>query len=387
MRCAGWPPCRAGGAGRHRHLGSAVDRRGRRCSSTRRPWRGPGAAGARGTSVLQSARTADPRLAWSPPTSALGPGQVQQAVRAAAASAPAERRAGDRPSDLRRGARAQNAAGLERLARRIEPAVGWDDIVLPPAVLRGQLQRPGRPGPAPRQGADRVADAPRRRPRPRRDRAVRRRLRHRQDDVGRGDRRRTSGWTSTRSTWRRWSTSTSARPRRTSSGSSPRPAGSTPCCSSTRRTRSSASAARCATRTTGTPTSRAPTCCSGMETFDGLAVLATNLRANIDEAFTRRLDMIIDFPAPDEELRLVDLGALPRPPAAAAPTTWTWTSAPSRSSCPAATSGRRRPPPAYLAAADGAAGRDAGADLARSSRSTASWAGWCWSASSATTTA
>ena len=36
-----------------------------------------------------------------------------------------------------------------------------------------------------------------------------------------------------------------------------------------------------------------------METFDGLAVLATNLRANIDEAFTRRLDAIVDFPAPD----------------------------------------------------------------------------------------
>jgi len=41
-----------------------------------------------------------------------------------------------------------------------------------------------------------------------------------------------------------------------------------------------------------------------METFDGLAILATNLRANIDEAFTRRLDCIVDFPAPTEELRL-----------------------------------------------------------------------------------
>jgi AAA+ superfamily predicted ATPase len=41
-----------------------------------------------------------------------------------------------------------------------------------------------------------------------------------------------------------------------------------------------------------------------METFDGLAILSTNLRANIDEAFTRRLDCIIDFPAPVEELRL-----------------------------------------------------------------------------------
>ena len=41
-----------------------------------------------------------------------------------------------------------------------------------------------------------------------------------------------------------------------------------------------------------------------METFDGLAVLATNLRANLDEAFTRRLDLVVDFPVPDEEARL-----------------------------------------------------------------------------------
>src|SRR5207244_11184578 len=40
-----------------------------------------------------------------------------------------------------------------------------------------------------------------------------------------------------------------------------------------------------------------------METFDGLAILATNLLANLDEAFTRRLDMMIDFPQPDEVLR------------------------------------------------------------------------------------
>ncbi|MGW0993287.1 ATP-binding protein [Streptomyces sp. NPDC002523] len=36
-----------------------------------------------------------------------------------------------------------------------------------------------------------------------------------------------------------------------------------------------------------------------METFDGLAILATNLRANLDDAFTRRLDLVIDFPVPD----------------------------------------------------------------------------------------
>ena len=40
-----------------------------------------------------------------------------------------------------------------------------------------------------------------------------------------------------------------------------------------------------------------------MESFDGLAVLATNLRANLDEAFTRRLDVIVDFPMPDAEQR------------------------------------------------------------------------------------
>jgi SpoVK/Ycf46/Vps4 family AAA+-type ATPase len=37
-----------------------------------------------------------------------------------------------------------------------------------------------------------------------------------------------------------------------------------------------------------------------MEQFDGVAILTTNLRANLDEAFTRRLDAIVDFPMPEE---------------------------------------------------------------------------------------
>ncbi|WP_328958243.1 ATP-binding protein [Kitasatospora purpeofusca] len=41
-----------------------------------------------------------------------------------------------------------------------------------------------------------------------------------------------------------------------------------------------------------------------MESFDGIAVLTTNLRANLDEAFTRRLDVIADFPVPDADQRL-----------------------------------------------------------------------------------
>ena len=37
-----------------------------------------------------------------------------------------------------------------------------------------------------------------------------------------------------------------------------------------------------------------------MERFDGLAVLTTNLRANLDEAFARRLDAVVDFAMPEE---------------------------------------------------------------------------------------
>ncbi len=40
-----------------------------------------------------------------------------------------------------------------------------------------------------------------------------------------------------------------------------------------------------------------------IDAFDGLIVLATNLRGNIDEAFVRRLDVIVDFDEPDATLR------------------------------------------------------------------------------------
>ena len=36
-----------------------------------------------------------------------------------------------------------------------------------------------------------------------------------------------------------------------------------------------------------------------MEAFDGIVILATNLRANLDDAFTRRLHFIIEFPFPE----------------------------------------------------------------------------------------
>ena len=65
----------------------------------------------------------------------LAPEQVQ----AAAAVATLRAKAGQRKisaDDLMTGARAQNAAGLERLARRIEPHCCWDDLVLPGHVLQ-----------------------------------------------------------------------------------------------------------------------------------------------------------------------------------------------------------------------------------------------------------
>lgn len=41
-----------------------------------------------------------------------------------------------------------------------------------------------------------------------------------------------------------------------------------------------------------------------METFNGLSILATNLRANLDDAFTRRLSLIVEFKQPEAEARL-----------------------------------------------------------------------------------
>ena len=41
-----------------------------------------------------------------------------------------------------------------------------------------------------------------------------------------------------------------------------------------------------------------------IETYDGIVLMATNLGANLDEAFARRIHFIIDFPFPDEDTRL-----------------------------------------------------------------------------------
>ena len=61
----------------------------------------------------------------------LSPQQAQRAAAAATRQAAAAAREVD-GDDLRRGVRAQNASGLQRLARRIEPTATWDDLVVPP---------------------------------------------------------------------------------------------------------------------------------------------------------------------------------------------------------------------------------------------------------------
>jgi hypothetical protein len=40
-----------------------------------------------------------------------------------------------------------------------------------------------------------------------------------------------------------------------------------------------------------------------LETFEGVAILTTNLRGNLDEAFVRRLDFALEFPLPEEPER------------------------------------------------------------------------------------
>lgn len=66
------------------------------------------------------------------------PRQVRRAVAAARLTGKVD------GATLVAAARGQNATGLERLARRIAPAVGWDDLVLPPRTLTALRHLAGR---------------------------------------------------------------------------------------------------------------------------------------------------------------------------------------------------------------------------------------------------
>ena len=81
-----------------------------------------------------------------------------------------------------------------------------------------------------------------------------------------------------------------------------------------------------------------------MEGYPGAVILATNFRRNIDDAFVRRLDFVIDFPFPEAEDRRRIWDAC-CPTRRRAPTTSTSTSSRRSSSSPAARSATARSPP------------------------------------------
>ncbi len=241
----------------------------------------------------------------------LGPGQVARAVRAAAANA----LLGTGPmsaEDLRRGARAQNAAGLERLARRIEPAVGWDDIVLPEAA-RSQLR-------------DLAARARNR------DRVLIEWQMRKGGGRGRGVTALFAGDSGTGKTMSaeviagelgldlytvnlatvvdKYVGETEKNLERIfteAGGVNAVLLFDEADAIFGKRSEVRDAHDRYANIESAYLLQR-------METFDGLAILATNLKSNIDEAFTRRLDMIIDFPPPDERSRLAIWQQCLKPP-------------------------------------------------------------------------
>jgi hypothetical protein len=241
----------------------------------------------------------------------LGPGQVARAVRAAAAAALVGTGA-ITADDLRRGARAQNAAGLERLARRVEPAVGWSDIVLPEAS-RSQL----------RDLASRARN---------RDQVLVEWKMRKGGGRGRGVTALFAGDSGTGKTMSaeviagelgldlytvnlatvvdKYVGETEKNLERIfteAGGVNAVLLFDEADAIFGKRSEVRDAHDRYANIESAYLLQR-------METFDGLAILATNLRSNIDDAFTRRLDMIIDFPAPDETSRLAIWQQCLRPP-------------------------------------------------------------------------
>jgi SpoVK/Ycf46/Vps4 family AAA+-type ATPase len=230
----------------------------------------------------------------------LGPEQVARAVRSARLTADLTGAQLDGPL-LAAGARAQNTAGLERLAHRIEPAVGWDDLVLPPSVeaqLRGLAARA--------RHRDLVLREWRMRPGGGRGRGV--------TALFAGD----SGTGKTMSAeviaaelgldlYRVELASVVDKYIGETEKNLERIFGEAAGVNAVllfdeadavfgKRSEVRDAHDRYANIESAYLLQR-------METFDGLAVLSTNLRSNIDEAFTRRLDAVVDFPVPDAASR------------------------------------------------------------------------------------
>ena len=226
--------------------------------------------------------------------------------------------AGARPltlADVAAACRQQANQNLGELAVKVQPVCGWDDLVLPEdrleqlrdicAQVRHHYRVYGDWGfgaqTQSRHGAQR---------------AVQRAARHRQDDGRRGARRASCGSTCTRSTCPAWSASTSARPRRTW----PRIFAEAETGNAIlffdeadalfgKRTEVSDAHDRYANIETSYLLQR-------MEEYEGVVILATNLRQNMDEAFTRRLRFVVEFPFPDGRQPAADLARRTLPPQA-----------------------------------------------------------------------
>lgn len=233
----------------------------------------------------------------------LGPGQVAGAVRAAARHRLLTTDGGSGPgvADLRVGARSQNAAGLERLARRIEPQVGWADIVLPPATRHQLTELTARA-----RYRDQVLDTWRMRPGGGRGRGVTALF---AGDSGTGKTMAAEViaadlgidlYTVNLATVvDKYVGETEKNLERifTEAG------GVTAVLLFDEADAVFGKRSEVRDAHDRYANIESAYLLQRVETFDGLAILSTNLRANIDEAFTRRLDAIIDFPAPDETAR------------------------------------------------------------------------------------
>lgn len=202
---------------------------------------------------------------------------------------------------LRRGARLQNAAGLERLARRIEPSVGWDDLVLPPLVL-DQLREIALRA----RHRERVLGEWRMRPGGGRGRGVTALFagdsgtgKTMSAEVIAGDLGLDLYTVDLATVVDKYVGETEKNLERIfaeAAGVNGVLLFDEADAIFGKRSEVKDAHDRYANIESAYLLQR-------MESFDGLAILATNLRANLDDAFTRRLDMILDFPNPDTEQR------------------------------------------------------------------------------------
>ena len=188
--------------GERARLLRAIERRGERvvvCAPNRNAAL---ALGDRTSLLIEAAAPsfAERQLAWQQASGAddardvaakfrLSIGQILEAAEVSRLAAAARGARVPEPAELDLGARQASSSRLGELATRIPPGYTWDDLVVPDRQ-RELLQLDQRLPAPPRPRAVRVGLREDRRPHPGAEGAVRRRVRHRQDDVGAGARRR-----------------------------------------------------------------------------------------------------------------------------------------------------------------------------------------------------